>query len=154
MIIEGSLSSSGQKNTPGFIELHELRWMGPTLRWRKALIPRELPNLHSSVFNFSLNDRGGAKSSAVSMPHCQRGPIGRRRSKPIAESSATECTKECEVVSVLVFTMTERVLSSYETLAEDLGSRSSAVTQIGSCRGHVTLTLLGSRYVPCHRTAT
>jgi len=56
MIIEGSPSSSGQKNTPGSIEPHELKWMAPTLRWRKALIPRELPNPRSSVFNFSLND--------------------------------------------------------------------------------------------------
>jgi hypothetical protein len=31
MIIEEIAFSSGQKNTPGFIELHELRWMAPTL---------------------------------------------------------------------------------------------------------------------------
>jgi hypothetical protein len=31
MIIEEIASSSGQKNTPGFIELHELRWMVHTL---------------------------------------------------------------------------------------------------------------------------
>jgi hypothetical protein len=30
MIIEENPSSSGQKNTPGFIELHERRWMAPT----------------------------------------------------------------------------------------------------------------------------
>jgi hypothetical protein len=49
MIIERSLSSSGQKNTPEFIELHERRWMAPIFRWRKALIARELPNPRSSV---------------------------------------------------------------------------------------------------------
>ena len=64
MIIEGSPSSSGQKNTPGFIELHKLRRMAPTLRWRKLLIASELPNPRCSIFDCSLDDRRGLESSA------------------------------------------------------------------------------------------
>ena len=36
MIIEGTLSSSGRKNTPEFIELRERKWTAATLRSRKA----------------------------------------------------------------------------------------------------------------------
>jgi hypothetical protein len=36
MIIEGTLSSSGRKNTPEFIELREREWTAATLRSHKA----------------------------------------------------------------------------------------------------------------------
>jgi hypothetical protein len=51
MIIEGSPSSSGQKNTRGFIERPELRRTGSTSRWSKAHIRRELPNPRSLLFS-------------------------------------------------------------------------------------------------------
>jgi hypothetical protein len=94
MIIEGGPSSSGQKNTPGFIELHELRWMAPTLRWRKPLIPRESPNRRFSVFNFSLNDGRGAEVVCREDAALPKRPIGRRRSKPILGSSAIKPDNE------------------------------------------------------------
>jgi hypothetical protein len=36
MIIEGTLSASGGKNTPEFIELREREWTAATLRSRKT----------------------------------------------------------------------------------------------------------------------
>lgn len=60
MIIEEIPSSSGQKNTPGFIELHELKWMAPTLPWRKVPMLRELLSPRYSVFHSRLTlDRKG-----------------------------------------------------------------------------------------------